>query len=98
MAERLLDHYPSPLLVFFRYQTCSPEARDNHAEEAVGYGEVEEVVTSRPSRLVQPRQMLAEPAIGFGIIQITLQIRHALGQPAPGGCFDTFILEFAAAL
>ena len=62
VAERLLDHDAPPLPVLFRHQAGSPEARDHDAEEAIGDGEIEEVVARRAGRLVEPRQMLAEPA------------------------------------
>ena len=95
MAERLLDHDPAPLPVFFRHQPRRPQARDDHAEEAIRDREIEKVVACRAGRLVQPRQMLADPAEGRGIGQVTLHIAHAVGQPAPGGLVDMVGLELA---
>ena len=74
VAERLLDHDPAPLAVVFRHQARGAEPGDRHAEEAIGDGEIEEAVARRAGRLVQLRQMLAEPAIGLGIVEVALQI------------------------
>ena len=65
VAERLLDHHPSPLPVFFRHQARGAEPRDRRAEEAIGDGEIEEVVARGAGRFVQLRQMVAEPAVGL---------------------------------
>ena len=59
MPERLLDHDPAPLAVLFRHHVRRPQARHDDAEEAIGDGEIEQVVACRAGRLVEPRQMLA---------------------------------------
>ena len=95
MAERLFDHDPAPLAVLFRHQACSAEPGDRHAEKAIGDGEIEEIVARRAGCLVELRQMLAEPAIGLRIVEVALQIAHAVGEPSPRGLVDMVGLELA---
>ncbi len=67
-------------------------------EEAVRDGEVEEPVAGSGGRLVQFRQMLAQPVVRPGVVQVALQIAHAVGEPPPSGLVDMVGLELAAAL
>ena len=95
MAEWLLDHYPPPLPISFGHEVRSREPRDCHAEEAVRDGEIEKVVARRAGSLVELRQMLADPVVGSGIVEIALQIAHALGQPSPDGLIEMVDFELA---
>ena len=88
VAERLFDDDPAPLAVVLRHQARGSKRGDRRAEEAVGDGEIEQAVARRAGRLVQSRQMLAEPAIGLRIVEVALQIAHAVGEPLPGGLVE----------
>jgi hypothetical protein len=98
MAEGLFDHHPAPLAMLFCHQRGSTEPGDRHAEEAVGDGEVEETVARSARCLVQLREMLAQPAVAPGIVQVALQIAHAVGEPSPCGLVDMVGLELTATL
>ena len=98
MAEGLLDHDPAPLAVLFRGQARGSEIRDHDAEETVGDCEIEEIVASGTRRLVLLRQMLGQSAVGRGIVEVSLKIAHAAGQPAPGGLVDVVGSELVVAL
>ena len=97
VAERLFDHHPAPLAVCFRHQPGATEPGNRHGEETVGDGEVEEPVARRARGLVELRQMRAETAVGGGIVEVALQIAHAVGEPTPSGLVDMIHLELAAA-
>ena len=68
---------------------------DCHAEKAIRDGEVEEIVTCRARCFIQLRQMLVEPAVGLWIVEVTLQIAHAVGKPLPRVLVNTVDLELA---
>ena len=72
VAERLFDHHPAPLAVIFGRKARGAKAGDRRAEEAIGDREIEQMVACRARRLVQFRQMLAQPAIGLRIVEVAL--------------------------
>ncbi len=95
MAEGLFDDDPAPLAVAFRREARGSKRSDRRAKEAIGDGEIEEPVACRAGRLVQSRQMLAEPAVGLRIVEITRQITHPVGKPLPRGLVEFVEMEFA---
>ena len=95
MAERLFDHHPAPLAVSFGREAGGAKRGDRGREETVGDGEIEEVIAGGAGRLVQFGQMLAQARVGPGIVEVALQIAHALGQPAPDGLVDLVDVKLA---
>src|SRR3984893_3147976 len=95
MAEGLFDYDPTPLAVTFRHEAGGPKPGDGHAKQALRDGEVEEMVTRSAGCLIQPCQMLAQPAIGRRIVKVALQIAHAVGKPTPGAVVDLVDVELA---
>ena len=95
MAKWLFNHNPAPSAVCFRYKVGGTKPRDCHAKKTVRDGEVEKIVTSDACCLIQLRQMLAKPAIGLWIVEVTLQIAHAIGKPLPRVLGNMVDLEFA---
>ena len=61
VAEGLFDDHPAPLAVTLRRKARGAKRGDRRAEEAVGDREIEQMVARRAGRLVQSRQMLAQP-------------------------------------
>ena len=84
MAKRFFDHHPPPLSLSFGHEARSRKPRDYRAEEAVRDGEIEKVAACGAGGFIELGQMLAQPVVHPGIVEITLQIAHALGQPSPG--------------
>ena len=95
MPERLLDDDAPPLSVLFLDHVRRPEGGHDDAEEAIGDGEIEEMVARRAGRLVEPRKMLLETAVGLRVLEVALQVGHAVGQPSPGRLVDAVGLELA---
>src|SRR5215468_8867446 len=96
MAERLLDHHPAPAIISLRRDTRHREAIDHGAKEAIRDGKVEKVVACCASGAVQLRQVLTQATVRPRIGEVALQIRHAVGEPLPGGLVDMVDLKLAA--
>src|SRR3984893_18395892 len=95
VAERFFNHYPTPSAVSLRYKARGAKPGDCHAEKAIRDGEVEKIVTCGTSWLIQLHQMFVKPAVGLWIVEITLQIAHAVGKPLPRVLVNTVNLELA---
>jgi hypothetical protein len=100
MAEGLLDDDAPPLARPrpLGGQARGPELVDDGAEEPVGHRQIEQAIGSGCGGLLDRGQKLAQPPIAVGVGEITLQIAHAAGEPAPGLLVDMVRLEFAAVL
>ena len=48
-----------------------------------------------PAVLSSSARCSREPAIGLRIVEVTLQIAHALGEPLPGGLVEFVEMELA---
>ena len=97
VAERLLDHDPAPLAGLFIDQASGSEAGYRDTEETIGDREVKKVIAGGARLLVEPGKMIAEPPIRLRIVQIALQIRHAIGEPAPCRSIELDDMKLAAA-
>lgn len=78
-----------------RYKAHGAKPGDCHAEKAICDGEVEKIITCRACCLIKLRQMFVKPAISLWIIEVTLQIAHAVGKPLPRILVNTVDLELA---
>src|SRR6516165_5736951 len=83
VTEGLFDDDSTPLTVTLGRKVRGSKRRDGRAKEAVGDREIEQAVACRTGRLVQSRQMLAQPAISLRIVEIARQIAHPCGEPLP---------------
>ncbi len=85
-----------PPIVLLRHQSGSAECRDHGAEQAIGDGEIEEMVAARALRLVEAGKMIAQAGEGLRLREVALHVSHAVGQPSPGILIDVIGLELAA--
>src|SRR6516225_8853877 len=95
MTEGFFDDGSTPLTVTLRRKARGSKRGDRGAKEAVGDREIEHAIACRSGRLVQFRQMLAQPAIGLRIVEIASQITHPLGEPLPCGLCEFVKMKLA---
>src|SRR5215471_8647534 len=91
MTKWLFDDHPPPLLIFLKEQTGRSQSFNRDFEKAVRDRQVEEAITRRARSLVQFAQMIIKSLIGLSVVQISLDIAHAIGQPLP--CFGIQLIE-----
>ena len=96
VAEGLFDHHPAPLAVLFGYKTGGTKVRDRRCEEAVGDGKIEQVIPAGRRGFVQPGEVVAELEVGAGVVQIALEIAHAVAEPLPCLLVDGVDVKLAA--
>ena len=95
MAERFFDHDPPPSAMCLRYKARGAKPGDCNAEKTIRDREVKKIITSSAGCLIQLRQMFVKPAVGFWIVEVTLQIAHAVGKPLPRVLVNIVNLELA---
>ena len=76
-------------------QTGRAKARDDHAEEAIGDRQIEQVIAG--GRVIGGK-VIAQTAIQPRVVEVALEVAHAGGEPAPGGLVDVIGRKLAAAL
>ena len=95
VTEGLFDDDPAPLAVTLSRKARGSKRGNRRTKETVGDREIEQSIACRARRLVQSRQMLAEPAIGLRIVEVTRQIAHPLREPLPCGLREFVEMELA---
>jgi hypothetical protein len=93
VTEGFFDDDPAPLAVIFSRKARGSKRGDRRTKETVGDREIKQSIACRARRLVQSRQMLAEPAIGLRIVEVTRQIAHPLREPLPCGLREFVEME-----
>ena len=91
----MIDAPPAPLGL--PRQAGSGQPLDDRAEEAGRRREVEHGIAAAVLSVAASGQMLAEPAIGLGIVEVAREIAHALDEPFPGRGVELGCRELAAA-